>query len=54
MPDSDGFLPGKAIWRRNPDGFQVKATQSRRKKTPQDGALTVFKQTLEGVFKFPE
>ncbi len=38
--------PGKAIGCGNPDGFQVKSTQSWRKRMPRDGVLPFFKQGL--------
>jgi hypothetical protein len=41
------FLPGKAIGRGNPDGFQVQAAQSWRKKMPQDGVFPFFKHGLD-------
>nr|WP_325217743.1 hypothetical protein [uncultured Oscillibacter sp.] len=47
------FLPGKAIGRRNPDGFQVQSTQSWRKKMPQDGVLPFFKQGLISASLIP-
>ncbi len=40
------FLLNKAIFRRNPDGFQGKSAMFQRKRMPSDGVLAVLKQTL--------
>lgn len=41
----------KAIWRRNPEGFQAKSTLSQLEKIHQDGDLTFFEQPLGLVLR---